>query len=144
MLKKEGWVIRGTIGSCPQVPVILKSVSDPMLCAILSNCVFYQYLMQLSEYKYKLKFALGIIQSRRSGSAIVLLLVTRYFPDLRDKSFSSPTNSRKLPYNRDDMCITATMNKLRHHVYQCNDVKYSLSGDFKRKVNYESRMKNSG
>jgi hypothetical protein len=30
---------------------------------ILGNCVFYQYLMQLSEYKYKPEFALGIIQS---------------------------------------------------------------------------------
>ena len=38
------------------------------------------------------------------------------------KLFSQPTNSRKLPYDRDDMCITATMNKLRHHVYKCNDV----------------------
>ena len=34
----------------------------------------------LSEYKYKLEFALGIIQSRRSGCAIVLFLATRYFP----------------------------------------------------------------
>jgi hypothetical protein len=34
----------------------------------------------VSEYKYKLKFALGIIQSRRSGCAIVLFLATRYFP----------------------------------------------------------------
>jgi hypothetical protein len=30
--------------------------------------------------KYKLEFALGIIQSRRSGCAIVLFLATRYFP----------------------------------------------------------------
>ena len=35
--KKEGWAIRGTIGSCPQVPVILKSVSDPMLCATFTK-----------------------------------------------------------------------------------------------------------
>ena len=35
--------------------------------------------MQLREYKYKLEFALGIIQSRRSGCAIVLFLATRYF-----------------------------------------------------------------
>ena len=34
--------------------------------------------MQLSEYK--LEFALGIIQSRRSGCVIVLFLATRYFP----------------------------------------------------------------
>jgi hypothetical protein len=47
---------------------------------ILGNCVFYQYLMQLSEYKYKLEFELGIIQSRRSGCAILLFLATRYFP----------------------------------------------------------------
>ena len=32
------------------------------------------------EYKYKLAFALAIIQSRRSGCAIVLFLATRYFP----------------------------------------------------------------
>ena len=31
------------------------------------------------EYKYKLAFALAIIQSRRSGCAIVLFLVTRCF-----------------------------------------------------------------
>ena len=32
--KKEGWAIRSTIiGSCLQVAVVLKSVSDPMLCA---------------------------------------------------------------------------------------------------------------
>jgi hypothetical protein len=37
-------------------------------------------LMQLSEYKYKLEFALGKIQSRRSGCALVLFLATRYFP----------------------------------------------------------------
>ena len=39
-------------------------------------------LMQLSKYKkiYKLEFALGIIQSRRSGCAIVLFLATRYCP----------------------------------------------------------------
>jgi hypothetical protein len=40
MLKnKEGWEIRGTIGSCPQVPVILKSVSDPMLCATFTYSI---------------------------------------------------------------------------------------------------------
>jgi hypothetical protein len=53
---------------------------DEVLWDILGNCVFYQYLMRLSEYKYKLAFALAIIQSRRSGCAIVLFLVTRYFP----------------------------------------------------------------
>jgi hypothetical protein len=37
--KKEGWAIRGTIGSCPQVPVILKSVSDPMLCATFTYSI---------------------------------------------------------------------------------------------------------
>ena len=39
--KKEGWEIRGTIWSCPQVPVILKSVSlsDPMLCAIFTYSI---------------------------------------------------------------------------------------------------------
>jgi hypothetical protein len=46
---------------------------------ILGNCVCYQYLMRLSEYKYKLELAIGIIQSRRSGCGIVLFLVTRYF-----------------------------------------------------------------
>ena len=35
--------------------------------------------MQLSEYKYKVEFAVGIIQSSRSGCAIVLFLATRYF-----------------------------------------------------------------
>jgi hypothetical protein len=33
---------------------------------------------------------------------------------------------RKLPYDRDDMCITATMNKLRHRVYKCNDVLFTF------------------
>ena len=37
--KKEGWAIRSTIGSCPQVPVILKSVSDPMLCATFTYSI---------------------------------------------------------------------------------------------------------
>ena len=39
MKKKEGWAIRSTIGSCPQVPVILKSVSDPMLCATFTYSI---------------------------------------------------------------------------------------------------------
>ena len=29
----------GTIGFCPQVPVILKSVSDPMLCATFTYSI---------------------------------------------------------------------------------------------------------
>ena len=37
--KKEGWAIRSTIGSCPQVPVTLKSVSDPMLCATFTYSI---------------------------------------------------------------------------------------------------------
>jgi hypothetical protein len=37
--KKEGWAIRSTIRSCPQVPVILKSVSDPMLCATFTYSI---------------------------------------------------------------------------------------------------------
>ena len=39
--KKEGWAIRSTIGSCPQVPVavILKSVSDPMVCATFTYSI---------------------------------------------------------------------------------------------------------
>jgi hypothetical protein len=38
--KKEGWAIRSTIGSCPQVPpVILKRVSDPMLCATFTYSI---------------------------------------------------------------------------------------------------------
>jgi hypothetical protein len=55
--KKEGWAIRGTIGSCPQVPVILKSVSDPMLCAtshpsfFLTSIFFHVHnILQLSMY----------------------------------------------------------------------------------------------
>jgi hypothetical protein len=39
---------------------------------------------------------------------------------------SIPTNSRKLPYDRDDMCIAATMNKLRHRVYKCSDVLFTF------------------
>ena len=39
--KKEGWAIRSTIGSCPQVPVILKSVSDPMLCATFIYSIMF-------------------------------------------------------------------------------------------------------
>jgi hypothetical protein len=34
-----GWTIRSTIGPCPQVPVILKSVSDPMLCATFTYSI---------------------------------------------------------------------------------------------------------
>ena len=41
--KKEGWAIRSTlgIGSCPHVPVavILKSVSDPMLCTTFTYSI---------------------------------------------------------------------------------------------------------
>jgi hypothetical protein len=56
-----------------------RTFESVFLWDILGNCVFYQCLMRLSEYKYNLEFALGIIQSRRSGCAIVLFLATRYF-----------------------------------------------------------------
>ena len=61
MLKKEGWAIRGTIGSCPQVPVILKSVSDPMLCATFTYSImsmvtskpnFYFQAKLVNNYMY--------------------------------------------------------------------------------------------
>jgi hypothetical protein len=58
------------------------TLESVFLWDILGNCVFYQYLMRLSEYKYKLAFALAIIQSRRSGCAIVFFLSKseyRYF-----------------------------------------------------------------
>ena len=75
--KKEGWAIRGTIGSCPQVPVILKSVSlsDPMLCAtftysIMSTAVlvvtskpnFYFQANLVNNYMYiSIKFCICLL-----------------------------------------------------------------------------------
>ena len=75
--KKEGWAIRGTIGSCPQVPVILKSVSlsDPMLCAtftyaIMSTAVlvvtskpnFYFQAKLVNNYMYiSIKFCICLL-----------------------------------------------------------------------------------
>ena len=73
--KKEGWAIRGTIVSCPQVPVILKSVSDPMLCAtftysIMSTAVlvvtckpnFYFQAKLVNNYMYiSIKFCICLL-----------------------------------------------------------------------------------
>ena len=47
---------------------------------ILPWILLFCHLTSIFESKYKLEFALGIIQSRRSGCAIVLFLATRYFP----------------------------------------------------------------
>jgi hypothetical protein len=48
--KKGGRAIRGTIGSCPQVPVILKSGSDPMLWKIKKNIDVIRYNEQNCPY----------------------------------------------------------------------------------------------
>ena len=83
--KKEGWAIRGTIGSCPQVPVILKSVSlsDPMLhvCATFTYSImsttgghyydtskpnFYFQAKLVNNYMYyiSIKFCIYVCSSK--------------------------------------------------------------------------------
>ena len=75
MLKEGGWAIRGTIGSCPQVPVILKSVSDPMLCATFTYCIIFMVTRKPNFY-LQAKLLNNYIQCHSRRHLIIIIVIS--------------------------------------------------------------------
>jgi hypothetical protein len=76
MLKKRGgWAIRGTIGSCPQVPVILKSVSDPMLCATFTYSIM-SMVTSKSNFYFQAKLVNNYIQCHSRRHLIIIIIIS--------------------------------------------------------------------